>query len=109
MSTTVGHRIESVLKESGMTIAEFSRRVNMTPQNVHKIFKRESIDTALLQKIGGVLKHDFFQYFVSDQPIPTKQKRKYKVTVMLEIDDDERVDEILTMAVGAQVLKQLKR
>ena len=29
--------------------------------NVHKIFKRESLDTALLARIGQALNHNFFE------------------------------------------------
>ena len=37
----------------------------MSPTNVHKIFKRETIDTGLLQKISDVLEYNFFIYYSS--------------------------------------------
>lgn len=39
------------------------KKINTTKQNVYTIFKRQSIDTALLQKISEVLNFDFFKLY----------------------------------------------
>lgn len=39
----------------------------MSPTNIHKIFKRETIDTGLLQNISEVLEYDFFSHYASKQ------------------------------------------
>lgn len=59
----IGQMIRKRIKEVGMTKSEFSRRIDTSPQNVYGIFKRESCDTLLLQKIGKVLNYDFFQHY----------------------------------------------
>lgn len=41
----------------------------MSSTNVHKIFKRESIDTNLLSRISVILEYDFFLHFIHDKSI----------------------------------------
>jgi len=56
-----------VFLASGMSISELGRRVQTTRQNVYRIFERESIDTALLKRLGKALSYDFFQHY-TDTP-----------------------------------------
>ena len=65
MAIHIGSIIKEVLAERGMSKVELSRRLNMTSTNIHKIFKRESIDTGLLLNLCKALKYDFFQYYMS--------------------------------------------
>lgn len=59
----IGSKIKVIFDKKGMTVSEFARRINKSRENVYSIFRRKSIDTALLTKIGDVLEHDFFQYY----------------------------------------------
>jgi len=61
----IGKEIKRVLDERGLSIAEFSRRINKSRENSYSIFRRKSIDTALLQTIGKVLEFDFFTLYVN--------------------------------------------
>lgn len=61
----IGSKIKVVFDKKGMTVSEFARRINKSRENVYSIFKRKSIDTALLTKVGDVLEHDFFQYYTA--------------------------------------------
>ena len=63
---SIGKIIENKLREKGISVSEFARRINTNRNNVYDIFRRDSIDTLLLQKISTVLEHDFFQYFNSN-------------------------------------------
>lgn len=63
----IGKIIEQRLREKGYPIAAFAKKLNTERSNVYNIFKRDTIDTGLLQKIGEILDHDFFQYFISDR------------------------------------------
>lgn len=63
MTVHIGNLIKKRVEEKGMNKSEFTRRINTTSQNIHGIFKRKSIDTALLQKISELLDFDFFQYY----------------------------------------------
>jgi plasmid maintenance system antidote protein VapI len=59
----IGSLIQQKVNQSSLTVAEFARRINRTRQNVYDIFKRSSIDTALLKQIQDVLHYDFFKHF----------------------------------------------
>lgn len=61
----IGSKIKGVFDKKGMTVSEFARRINKSRENAYSIFRRKSIDTALLAKIGDVLEHDFFQYYTA--------------------------------------------
>lgn len=59
----IGSKIKGIVTKKGMTVSEFGRRINKSRENVYSIFKRKSIDTALLTTISKILEHDFFQYY----------------------------------------------
>ena len=61
----IGNKVKAVLKEKGLSISEFARRINTSRENIYGIFKRPTLDTGQLLKINEVLEHDFFQYFSS--------------------------------------------
>lgn len=62
----IGLKIKEVVEQKGISKTELSRRLNMSATNIHKIFKRDSIDSALLQKLTLILNHDFFAYYKED-------------------------------------------
>ncbi len=59
-SLHIGHLVKTVFDESGLTVAEFAKRIYCDRTNVYKIFARRSLDTALLVKISKALQHNFF-------------------------------------------------
>lgn len=63
MERNIGEVIKMRLESTGMSKAELARRLHMSPANVHKIFKRSSVDAMLLRKISNILDYDFFQHF----------------------------------------------
>ena len=79
MGIHIGQIIRKQLDAAGMSKTEFARRINTTSQNVYGIFKRKSIDTALLQKISEVLRYDFFQYYSTPGAVIVEDgKKDYK-------------------------------
>lgn len=76
-SVNIGTKIKFVVNKKGISVSEFSRRINKSRENVYSIFKRKSIDTVLLSKIGEVLEHDFFPvlYFCWDRKRKTKARK----------------------------------
>lgn len=64
--THIGKKIEEIVRLKNIPIVEFARKVNTTRNNLYNIFRRESIDTDLLFKIGEILEFDFF-LFLSKQ------------------------------------------
>lgn len=63
----IGKIIEQKLREKRYPITDFAKKINTDRSNVYNIFRRNTIDTGLLQKISEILEHDFFQYFISEQ------------------------------------------
>lgn len=55
----IGHLIKSVFDESGMTVAEFARRIHTARPNVYSIFERYDIGVEQLVKISVALNHNF--------------------------------------------------
>jgi len=72
----VGNLIKLRLIQLGMTKAEFSRRINKTPQNINDLLKRSSIDTGLLQTISTVLNYNFFKVFIDEKIVDKELKCK---------------------------------
>ncbi len=56
----IGHLIKSVFDESGMTVAEFARKIHTARPNVYSIFERYDIGVEQLVTISIALNHNFF-------------------------------------------------
>lgn len=56
----IGHLIKTVFDESGMTAAEFARRIHCARPNVYSIFERYDIGVGQLITISKALNHNFF-------------------------------------------------
>lgn len=62
-ATHIGEQIKEVLEKKGLSVTEFSKRINKSRENCYSIFARKTIDTGLLQQISVVLEYDFFEQF----------------------------------------------
>ncbi|MBR6251668.1 MAG: XRE family transcriptional regulator [Bacteroidales bacterium] len=60
MPIHIGKLIREELKRQERSVAWFARHLNCERTNIYSIFKRDSIDTALLARISRILNHDFF-------------------------------------------------
>lgn len=63
----IGKKIKEVIDNSPVSVTDFASRINRSRDIAYKIFKRETIDTALLQQISKVLDHNFFRYYGNEQ------------------------------------------
>ncbi|MBR1705281.1 MAG: XRE family transcriptional regulator [Bacteroidales bacterium] len=57
----IGIRIWEIVHERGLSVPEFAEAIACTRENAYKIFRKSSLDTALLIRISEVLQHDFFK------------------------------------------------
>lgn len=62
----IGNIIKEIFDQQEFSASRFAKLLCCDRTNVYSIFKRESIDTALLEKISIILNHDFFQYYSED-------------------------------------------
>lgn len=91
MSIHAGKMVKEVFAASGMTVSELGRRVQTTRQNIYRIFERESIDTALLLRLGKALSHDFFGYYTEPMLAATAgYKDKDKSVLYKEVETLQR-------------------
>lgn len=97
MKLHIGKEIEARYKESGIKLSEFAKRLSTTPRNVYTIFERSDIKTDLLQRIGEVLRFNFFTLYSADpaataEAIPDYGKRastRDRIAVIVELDGQE--------------------
>ncbi|MBE6196891.1 MAG: XRE family transcriptional regulator [Rikenellaceae bacterium] len=61
----IGNLIREELRRQGRSVGWFAEKLCCDRTNVYDIFKRGSLDTALLLRISRCLQHDFFQYYTS--------------------------------------------
>lgn len=71
----IGKKIKEVLTQSRLKKTEFADLINISRTVVYDIFKRETIDTGLLQTISKVLNHDFFSYYDHLHPGHVKEPK----------------------------------
>lgn len=80
----IGKLIGLRLDQVGMSKAEFARRIHRSPQNVHDILSRSSIDTSLLLLINKALDYNFFKAFLETNQVHEELKGE-KLGLEIEI------------------------
>ncbi|MCL2246354.1 MAG: helix-turn-helix domain-containing protein [Lentimicrobiaceae bacterium] len=55
----IGEKIQHVFQQSGLTISQFARLLELQRTRVYNIFESKTIDIDLLFKISDVLYYDF--------------------------------------------------
>lgn len=78
----IGSEIERVVREKGMEVTEFARRICCHRKNAYDIFKRKSLDIDHLIFISEVLEYDFIQECYYDGDVG----RKLEFRLLLEGD-----------------------
>lgn len=76
---------------------EFAAAINRDRQVIYNIFKRESIDTELLQNIGRVLNYDFFAHYSREHTL-VKEPRGFGYATKEELLQSNR--ELMTFMKG---------
>ena len=61
----IGEIIKHVMKEQGRSPSWLAKQLGCERANVYDIYKRQYIDTHLLQKVSIILNYDFFQVYSS--------------------------------------------
>lgn len=55
----IGHKIQFAFKQSGLSLSDFAKKIEINRSSLYRIFESKSIDLALLLKISDVLRYDF--------------------------------------------------
>ncbi|MEN9947669.1 MAG: hypothetical protein RL106_492 [Bacteroidota bacterium] len=59
----IGQEIKRVVKKRGITVEELAKALNVSQPNIFDIYRRESIDTDLLERFCKVLNFNFFKIY----------------------------------------------
>jgi hypothetical protein len=109
MEKIIGQLIKEHVESSNMEVTTFAKAINKERSNVYDIYKRDSIDTSLLKKIGHVLQYDFFQHLIEEETIAkikiSEITKKSKVLLEIEISEDE----MMRIGFDEKVLKILNK
>ena len=109
MNKKIGQLIRERVDLQKMEITEFARLIGVERSNAYDIFKRESLDTKLLKKIGQVLDYDFFQDLLEEktiQEIILKSKIESSVVyVPIKLTEEE----INGLGIKERVIKDLMK
>ena len=110
----IGLKIKNVVEDSGLSAADFAKKINRTRDVAYKIFGRDTVDTGLLQKISAMLEHDFFSYYSNELPIvkePGKVGYTKKTDLISSLAEDLKAmkKRIAEMEEKYDTLKKLSR
>lgn len=56
----IGQHIKEVMQRQGITATRLAESISCSRTHIHKIFRKDNIDIALLRRISDALQHDFF-------------------------------------------------
>ena len=106
MKKKIGQLIKDRVKAENLKVTDFAKMIGAERTNVYDIYKRSSIDTELLKKIGQVLHYDFFQDLLEPETVKEivlRHAMTNKVYVELSLTDDE----VKSLGIEDRVVKQL--
>jgi hypothetical protein len=101
----IGHMVKSVFDKSGLSVAEFARRIHCTRPNVYAIFERNDIGVEQLLKISVVLNHNFFDDVVDQSGMKSKMQPK-QIVVNLNNIDAQLIDKIIEVLRDSSLLSE---
>lgn len=103
MPIHLGKLIKKEAMRQKYSQSKFGEKINTTKQNVSDIYKRSSIDTALLLTISKALSYDFFAVYYNEEPLKSmkeKELAQYK----------EEIEELRkTLAIKEDKIRDLER
>ena len=57
----IGQHIKEVMQQQGATATQLAKDICCARTHIHRIFLKDNIDIALLERISTALNHDFFR------------------------------------------------
>lgn len=87
----IGEKVKARAKDLRIGPTELAKKIRTSKQNIYGIYSRESIDTALLQKLSKALDFDFFAYYgtTGNSSVSTQRNTGYKTKKSSISSDDE--------------------
>lgn len=85
--TNIGELIDKRRNELGLSIRDFAEKIHVSVANAYDVLKRESIDTALLQRISEALDYDFFRFYIN-----RSEGEDDYVYIMIRVNKNDLID-----------------
>lgn len=57
----IGQHIKEVMRQQGVTATQLAKDICCARTHIHRIFRKDNIDIALLERISIALNYDFFR------------------------------------------------
>lgn len=57
----IGQHIKEVMRQQDVTATQLAKDICCARTHIHRIFRKDNIDIALLERISKALNHDFFR------------------------------------------------
>lgn len=57
----IGQHIKEVMRQKGVTATQLAKDICCARTHIHRIFHKENMDIALLERISKALNYDFFR------------------------------------------------
>ena len=107
---TIGQEIKAVVKQRKMSVEELASRLNVSKPNVFDIYRRTSIDTALLERLCEVLGYNFFEGFAKRyKSLSPSLKNAQETVAELPKNNLQQATEPVSYQLHNEVLVQLVR
>lgn len=90
----IGHMVKSVFDKSGLSVAEFARRIHCERTNVYKIFNCRTIDVEMLVAISEALQHNFLEDVTKHYGLSAKYSINLSFNITLDDLTEENVDNL---------------
>ena len=95
-NTHIGSKIESVFKQSGLTVSQFARLIEVQRTRIYSIFDSKTLDIDLISKISEVLHYDFISELYLKNREETKQNPTV-INIQFHIVNEKLADYIKTI------------
>lgn len=94
----IGHLIKEVFDETGISVAEFARRINCARPNVYSIFERYDIGVEQLLDISEALDHNFLDDVQLKSGLDSQlQTRQLHISMNLDTCSAEKAERISSL------------
>ena len=57
----IGQHIKEIMRQQGVTATQLAKDICCARPHIHRIFRKDNIDIALLERISSALNYDFFR------------------------------------------------
>ena len=76
----IGSKIQSIFNQSGLTVSQFARLLNIQRTRIYTIFNSQTLDIDFLCKISDVLHYDFISDYRDEKQNPAVINIQFQIT-----------------------------